>query len=146
MSPLAHLSKDHILALQQILSHYEHILSESYPAYLSRLRTIVSNTNNSSDKAVLTLSLVSFAALVPGPIIGMLSTCSLRMMFHDLYPQGLFSMNIHTPRNTIDNPTPSGGYYWFGIVIVLVLVVECGFAILVRYWWVQSKRHHKPKL
>lgn len=120
--------QDHILALQQALSHYEHILSESYPAYLSRLRTIVSNTNNSSDKAVLTLSLVSFAALVPGPVIG------------------LFSMNVHTPRNTTDNPKPSGGYYWFGIVIVLVLVVECGFAVLVRYWWVQSKRRHKPKL
>ncbi|KAL4069648.1 hypothetical protein V8B97DRAFT_607457 [Scleroderma yunnanense] len=120
--------QDHILTLQQALSHYEHILSESYPAYLSQLRKIVSDTKNSSDKAVLILSLVSFGALVPGPIIG------------------LFSMNVHTPRNTIDNPIPSGGYYWFGIVLVLVLFVECSFLALLRYWWVQSKSERKPKL
>ncbi|KAG6336089.1 hypothetical protein ID866_2986 [Astraeus odoratus] len=120
--------QDHILALHQALSHYEHMLSEFHPAYLSQLRTRMSNANKGSGKAVLLLSVVSFAALVPGPIIG------------------AFSMNVHTPRNTINNPVPSGGHYWFGIVLALVAFVECTFLTLVRWWWVQAKRTRRSKL
>ncbi|KAI6153624.1 hypothetical protein BKA82DRAFT_2719278 [Pisolithus tinctorius] len=119
---------DHILALQQALSHYEHILSQSHPIYLSQLRMNASNARTGSDKAVLILSLVSFGAMVPAPIIG------------------AFSMNIHTPRNTVNNPIPSGDYYWFGVVLAVVVFVECGFLALVRYWWVRAKRQRQSKL
>ncbi|KIK94077.1 hypothetical protein PAXRUDRAFT_828359 [Paxillus rubicundulus Ve08.2h10] len=120
--------QDHILTLQQALNHYEHLLSESHPAYLSQLRLSVSRGKKGTDKAILMLSLVSLGALVPGPIIG------------------LFSMNIHAPRNSIDPPTPSGPYYWFGIVLVLVLLLQCAFLSLARYWWVGAKRRRNSKL
>ncbi|KIJ21792.1 hypothetical protein PAXINDRAFT_95290 [Paxillus involutus ATCC 200175] len=121
--------QDHILTLQQALNHYEHLLSESHPAYLSQLRLSVSRGKKGTDKAMFMLSLVSLGALVPGPIIG------------------LFSMNVHSPRNTIDPPTPSGPYYyWFGIVLVLVLLLQCAFLSLVRYWWVGAKRRRNSKL
>ncbi|KAH7883545.1 hypothetical protein F5I97DRAFT_1813481 [Phlebopus sp. FC_14] len=115
--------QDHILTLQQTLIHHEHILNELLPAYLSQLRMSASHARKGTDKFVLILTLVSLGALVPGPIIG------------------LFSMNVHTPRNTINPPKPSGPYYyWFAIVLSIVILAECGFLSLVRYWWVQSKR------
>ncbi|KAI6047669.1 hypothetical protein EDC04DRAFT_10472 [Pisolithus marmoratus] len=120
--------QDHILALQQALSHYEHILSQSHPIYLSQLRMSVSNARKGSDKAVLVLSLVSFGAMVPAPIIG------------------AFSMNVHTPRSTVDNPIPSGNYNWFGIVLAMVIFMECSFLALVRYWWVRAKKQRQTKL
>ncbi|KIO08315.1 hypothetical protein M404DRAFT_133867 [Pisolithus tinctorius Marx 270] len=121
---------DHILALQQALSHYEHILSQSHPIYLSQLRMNASNARTGSDKAVLILSLVSFGAM----LVVIRPT------------QGAFSMNIHTPRNTVNNPIPSGDYYWFGVVLAVVVFVECGFLALVRYWWVRAKRQRQSKL
>ncbi|KAF9237322.1 hypothetical protein BU15DRAFT_48851 [Melanogaster broomeanus] len=120
--------QDHILTLQQALNHYERLLSESHPAYLSQLRLSASRAKKGIDEAMQMLSLVSMGALVPVPILG------------------LFSMNIHIPRNTINPPVPSGSYYWFGIVIVLVLLLECSFLYLVRYWGVQAKRRGNSKL
>ncbi|KAI6129192.1 hypothetical protein EDD16DRAFT_1106 [Pisolithus croceorrhizus] len=119
--------QDHILALQQALSHHEHVLSQSHPIYLSQLRISVLNARKGSDKAVLILSLVSFGAMVPVPIIG------------------AFSMNVHTPRNTVENPVPSGSYYWFGIVVAIVIFMKCCFLALVRYWWMQAKKRRQSK-
>ncbi|KIK28576.1 hypothetical protein PISMIDRAFT_38407, partial [Pisolithus microcarpus 441] len=120
--------QDHILALQQALSHHQHVLGQSHPIYLSQLRISVLNARKGSDRAVLILSLVSFGAMVPAPIIG------------------AFSMNVHTPRNTVDNPKPSGGYYWFAIVVAIVVFTKCCFLALVRCWWVQAKKRRQSKL
>ncbi|KAI6162156.1 hypothetical protein EDD17DRAFT_1776989 [Pisolithus thermaeus] len=114
--------------LQQALSHHEHVLSQSHPIYLSQLRISVLNARKGSNKAVLILSLISFGAMVPAPIIG------------------AFSMNVHTPHNTVKNPVPSRSYYWFGIVVAIVIFMTCCFLALVRYWWMQAKKRRQSKL
>ncbi|KAH7925205.1 hypothetical protein BV22DRAFT_1195365 [Leucogyrophana mollusca] len=111
--------QDHIITLQQALSHYERTLSDSHPAYLFQLRMNVSTAKSGTDKSVMMLTVISLGVVCIQVVIG------------------IFSMNVTIPANSI---VPPGPYYWFGIVIVLSVLVECCFLGLVRYWWNQAKR------
>ncbi|KAG1749948.1 uncharacterized protein EDB91DRAFT_1235379 [Suillus paluster] len=111
--------QDHILTLQQSLHHYEHMLSESHPAYLTQLRIRVAKTKEYTDKAILTVSLVSFGVLC------------IQL------PIGLFSLNIKIPKNSIHPPGP---FNYFAMVILLLLGIEAVFLATVRHWWNQAKR------
>lgn len=111
--------QDHILTLQQSLHHYEHMLSDSHPAYLTQLRTHLARTKQYSDKAILALSLISFGILcIQVPI-------------------GLFSQNVKVPKNSVNPPGP---YNYFAMVILLLIGVEATFLATVRHWWNQAKR------
>jgi magnesium transporter len=66
------LSIDHILTLQHSLAHYERMLSQSHPTYLSQLRVTTMKTKQSQDKAVMLLTIVIMAVLCNLPMIGKL--------------------------------------------------------------------------
>ncbi|KAF8898788.1 hypothetical protein BD779DRAFT_1485544 [Infundibulicybe gibba] len=102
--------QDHILTLQHSLSHYERMLSESHPTYLSQLRTTVALTKSGTDKALIFLTIVSIAVLCIQTLIGS------------------FSLNIHIPANGHGPGEPYN---------VLIL---CAYLAVVRWWWVQAKR------
>jgi hypothetical protein len=44
-------------------------------------------------------------------------------------------MNVKLPSNIDD-----GKFWIFGVVIVLVLIIQASVLGLVRYWWVHAKR------
>lgn len=111
--------QDHILTLQQSLHHYEHMLSDSHPAYLTQLRTHLAKTKQYSDKAIVALSLISFGVM-----------CIQ-------VPLGIFSENIKIPKNSVH---PSGPYNYFAMVILLLIGIEAAFLATVRHWWNQAKR------
>ncbi|KAG2154797.1 hypothetical protein DEU56DRAFT_725484 [Suillus clintonianus] len=111
--------QDHILTLQQSLHHYEHMLSDSHPAYLTQLRIRLAKTKEYTDKAILTVSMVS---------IGILCV---------QLPIGIFSQNIKIPRNSINPPGP---FNYFVMVILLLFGIEAIFIATVRRWWNQAKR------
>ncbi|KAG6911995.1 hypothetical protein DXG01_000243 [Tephrocybe rancida] len=61
--------QDHILTLQHSLVHYERILSQSHPTYLSQLRTGVAFTKRGTDVSIMYLTCVSLAVLCIQPLI-----------------------------------------------------------------------------
>ncbi|KAG1757622.1 hypothetical protein EDB19DRAFT_1901130 [Suillus lakei] len=111
--------QDHILTLQQSLHHYEHMLSDSHPAYLTQLRSGLAKTKEYTDKAILTVSLVSIGVLC------------IQL------PIGIFSQNIRIPKNSIQPPGP---FNYFAMVILLLFGIEAVFLATVRRWWNQAKR------
>ncbi|THH34176.1 hypothetical protein EUX98_g119 [Antrodiella citrinella] len=110
--------QDHILTLQQALAHYERMLSQSHPTYLSELRLAVSKTKSGADKAIVFLSVISMGVLCVQTIIG------------------LNSMNVHIPGNRI----PGGSYRVFIIVVALSVIITIIYGAIVRMWWMQAKR------
>ncbi|KAG1899273.1 uncharacterized protein F5891DRAFT_954398 [Suillus fuscotomentosus] len=111
--------QDHILTLQQSLHHYEHMLSDSHPAYLTQLQTRLAMNKGYTDKAILVLSLIS---------IGILCL---------QFPIGLFSQNIKIPKNSVHPPGP---YNYFVMVILFSLSIGTVFLATVWRWWNQAKR------
>ncbi|KAK0506491.1 hypothetical protein EDD18DRAFT_1123644 [Armillaria luteobubalina] len=111
--------QDHILTLQHALAHYERMLSQSHPIYLSQLRTSVALTKSGTDKALIVLTVVSIGVLCIQALIGLLS------------------VNVTIPRNGL---TPDYPYNAFGIVIALSLVIIYIYLATVRRWWLQAKR------
>ncbi|KAK0456915.1 hypothetical protein EV421DRAFT_1755582 [Armillaria borealis] len=111
--------QDHILTLQHSLAHYERMLSQSHPIYLSQLRTSVALTKAGTDKALIVLTVVSIGVLCIQPLIG------------------LVSVNVTIPGNGL---TPDYPYNAFGIVIALSLVITFIYLAMVRRWWLQAKR------
>ncbi|KAK0245375.1 hypothetical protein EDD85DRAFT_800728 [Armillaria nabsnona] len=111
--------QDHILTLQHSLAHYERMLSQSHPIYLSQLRTSVALTKSGTDKALIVLTVVSIGVLCIQPLIGLLS------------------VNVTIPGNglTLDYP-----YNTFGIVIALSVMITFTYLAMVRRWWLQAKR------
>lgn len=61
---------DHILTLQHSLNHYERMLSQSHPAYLSQLRTIFATSKSGTDKSLVYLTSVSIAVLCVQLVLG----------------------------------------------------------------------------
>ncbi|KAH8100685.1 hypothetical protein BXZ70DRAFT_938323 [Cristinia sonorae] len=117
--------QDHILTLQQALAHYERMLSQSHPIYLSELRLGVSKTKAGADKAIVFLSVISVGVLCVQTLIG------------------LHSMNIHIPANRLpskDPPMPGGPFNVFIIIIALSVVIVTVYGAVVRTWWVRAKR------
>jgi len=111
--------QDHILTLQQSLHHYERMLSESHPAYLTQLRVSLAKTKEYTDKAILTVTLISIGVLCVQ------------------LPTGLFSQNIRIPRNSIDPPGP---HNYFVMVVLLSFAIVAVYLTTVRRWWIQAKR------
>lgn len=111
--------QDHILTLQQSLHHYEHMLSDSHPAYLTQLSTHLAKTKQYTDKAIL-----------------MLSVISIGIMCIQL-PIALFSQNLRIPKNSVHPPGP---YNYFAMVVLLLCGVETVYLVTVRRWWNQAKR------
>lgn len=126
---------DHILTLQQSLAHYERMLSQLHPTYLTHLRLSASKSKAGSDKAILYLTVISMAVLCIQAVIGAFAT-SLWSLPTDLAMLGFESMNIHIPGNARPGPK----YTAFCVVLALSLSVLAVFARVVRYWWVKAKR------
>jgi magnesium transporter len=82
---------DHILTLQHSLAHYERMLSQSHPAYLSQLRTRAGFVRAGADKAAIYLTIVSLAVLCVQPLIGIYSShfpgyFNTNSCYQDFYP------------------------------------------------------------
>ncbi|CAK5280519.1 unnamed protein product [Mycena citricolor] len=116
--------QDHILTLETSLGHYERMLSQSHPTYISHLRTIVTVTKRESDIAVMFLSCISLGVLCVQTLIG------------------LCSVNVLIPRNALDGHKYNG----FCIVLALAVVILTSYVNLVRYWWRTSKRRRSAPL
>ncbi|KAF7339502.1 hypothetical protein MSAN_02164600 [Mycena sanguinolenta] len=110
--------QDHILALENSLSHYERMLSQSHPLYISHVRTTVAISKGGSDKALLFLSAVSIAVLCIQTLIG---ACSI---------------NVHVPQNNHFGHR----FNVFGIVIALSILIFVSYLKLVLHWWKTAKR------
>lgn len=61
---------DHILTLQQNLAHYERLLSQSHPFYLSKIRFSVAKTKTGTDKVFMFLTILSMAVVCVQTLIG----------------------------------------------------------------------------
>ncbi|KAJ6575072.1 hypothetical protein B0H19DRAFT_1127021 [Mycena capillaripes] len=116
--------QDHILTLENALSHYERMLSQSHPLYISHIRTTIAITKGGSDKALIFLSSVSIGVLCIQTLIG------------------LCSINVNVPHNTIDE----GRFNAFGIVIAIALAILVSYLKLVLHWWRSAKRRTSAAL
>ncbi|KAJ7487560.1 hypothetical protein B0H11DRAFT_1099387 [Mycena galericulata] len=110
--------QDHILTLEHALGHYERMLSQSHPLYISHVRTTVFTTKSGSDKAVVVLSTLSIAVLCIQTLIG------------------VCSVNVTIPHNTLDG----GRFNAFAIVLALSILILVAFLKLVLHWWRSAKR------
>jgi magnesium transporter len=75
---------DHILTLQHALAHYERMLSQSHPTYLSQLRMTAADAMSHQDKAVMLLTIVSIGVICDQIMIGMLAFFIHGVMRHSL--------------------------------------------------------------
>jgi len=116
--------QDHILALENALSHYERMLSQSHPLYISHIRATVAITKGGSDKALIFLSAVSIGVLCIQTLIG------------------LCSINVNVPHNTLDGRR----FNAFGIVIALAILILVSYLKLVLHWWRSAKRRTSAAL
>lgn len=107
--------QDHILTLQHSLNHYQRILSEAHPTYLSQLRTNFATSQSGTSKNVVYLTAITIAVPCIQAVIGM------------------FSMNVTVPSSDTN-------YNIFGVVLSLAVVVLFVYTNVVRYWWKDSKR------
>lgn len=100
LSPLP-IRTDHILSMQSTLLHYEQILSQAQPAYVSQLRVSLAVTRGVTDKAILSLSVVSIGILpmqfisgssllhlspLPSPLLTFPSFFATRHVLHERQP------------------------------------------------------------
>ncbi|KAJ3569771.1 hypothetical protein NP233_g4833 [Leucocoprinus birnbaumii] len=113
--------QDHILTLQHSLNHYERILSESHPTYLSQLRTDVATSQSGTSKSIVSLTTISMAVPCMSVVIGM------------------FSMNTTVPASDND-------FSVFGIVLSLAIAILFIYLNVVRYWWKQTVRRRRALL
>ncbi|KAI0651923.1 hypothetical protein C8Q79DRAFT_997150 [Trametes meyenii] len=111
--------QDHILTLQQSLAHYERMLNQSHPTYLSQLRMSVNKAKAGSDKAIVSLTVISLGVLCVQTLLG------------------LASMNCEVP----SDPDDSNLYDVFAAVIAIATLITIIYGLVVRHWWIQAKRH-----
>ncbi|KAK0446414.1 uncharacterized protein EV420DRAFT_901768 [Desarmillaria tabescens] len=111
--------QDHILTLQHSLAHYERVLSQSHPIYLSQLRASIALTKSGTDKSLIIVTIVSVGSLCLQPLIGVAS------MNVTILANGLF---------------PGYPFHGFGIVLSLSTVIITVYLSMVRRWWIQAKR------
>lgn len=110
--------QDHIYTLQHSLAHYERMLRQLHPTYLSQLRTDGELTRGGKEKGLMCLSVITVATLCIQSYIG------------------IFSMNVSLPHNTRD---PTGTYHVFGFVLATSVMIPIACCSLVWYWWEQAK-------
>ncbi|KAF8807362.1 hypothetical protein BYT27DRAFT_7223192 [Phlegmacium glaucopus] len=114
--------QDHILTLQHALVHYERVLSQLNPIYVSQLRAEVSTTKNTADVNLLYLTTVAVCC------------ATVQIMI------GLLSLNIHIPHNRHAKGSP---FFVFGIVLSLSAIIVGILLWVIRHWWKQSKRRRR---
>lgn len=116
--------QDHILTLENALAHYERMLSQSHPLYISQIRTSVAISKGGTDKALLYLTSVSIGVLCIQTLIG------------------IFSMNVHVPQNALDG----NRFNIFGTVLALAVLILVSYLKLVLHWWRSAKRRKSAPL
>ena len=104
--------QDHIITLLQSLTHHEHLLSHSHPAYLSHLRMSLSEAKGGLDEALMLLGLVSLLVL-----------CSQSIAT-------LGGINVRVPR--------SEDYSAFGVFVAVAVMLSMISLGLARYWFVKA--------
>lgn len=67
---------DHIITLQQALAHFERTLNQSHPTHLAQLRLSVNKAKSGTDKAIVSLTVISLGVLCVQTLLGKF-TCSL---------------------------------------------------------------------
>jgi len=110
---------DHILSLQQALAHYEWMMAQSHPIYLTQLHIQAVKSKEGRGKATLILTVLSFAVLV------------------ELFPMGVFSMNVQIPTN---GHAPGYPLYMFGAVVSIEVVFACVYLLFIRRIWRDAKK------
>ena len=79
---------DHILTLQHSLEHYERMLSQLNPTYISQLRAEISITKNKADINLLGLTTVAACCATVQIMIGQLATFwKMNLLDLELFPQ-----------------------------------------------------------
>jgi len=116
--------QDHILSLQYLLVHYERILSQSHPTYLSQLGIGVASARNETDKAVVYLTTINMADMCIQMLVG------------------VFSLNVDLPRNV---RIPTGRYNVLGFVFALSVCFICAYAYTVKRWWNQARAKRRQR-
>ncbi|KAJ6604611.1 hypothetical protein DFH09DRAFT_315618 [Mycena vulgaris] len=116
--------QDHILTLENALRHYERMLSQSHPLYISHVRATVAISKSGSDQALIFLSSVSIGVLCIQTLIG---ACSI---------------NVIIPHNALDG----NRFNVFGIVIALAILILGSYVNLVLRWWRSAKRRTSAAL
>ncbi|KAG9038137.1 hypothetical protein FRB95_002577 [Tulasnella sp. JGI-2019a] len=123
--------QDHIVSMQQSLTHYERMMSEAQPEYLSQLRYSVSNSSRGIDKALLVMTSVTMSCYAAQVIIGVMS------------------LNVYLPHNTKSATTghhdpatdgPIGKFYGFGIVLCLAAGVAAALVATILWWLRQARK------
>lgn len=115
---------DHILSLQQTLAHYERMLAQSHPIYLTQLHLQAVKSKSGRGKAAIILTVVSVGVVV------------------ELTPIGMFSMNVTIPTN---GHAPQYPEYVFAAVVTLEIIIACAYLLFVRRIWRNSKKQaRKP--
>jgi len=110
---------DHILSLQQALAHYERMLAQSHPIYLTQLDIQAIKTKAGRGRAAVILSALSAGIYV------------------ELTPIGLFSVNVQLPMN---GHGPQYPYYMFGAVLAIEVVLTIAYLLVVRWIWRDAKK------
>ncbi|KXN90066.1 Magnesium transporter ALR2 [Leucoagaricus sp. SymC.cos] len=113
--------QDHILTLQHSLNHYERVLSESHPTYLSQLRTSFATSKAGTSKNVVYLTTVSICV----PCIQVVVA--------------IFSMNVTVPQTETS-------FKLFGGVVCIAVFICCVYIGVVRYWWKQAGKKRRALL
>ncbi|KAF7306896.1 hypothetical protein MIND_00482100 [Mycena indigotica] len=116
--------QDHIITLETSLAHYERMLSQSHPLYISQVRTAAATSKGGTDKALVYLTGVSIGVLCIQTI------------------QGVFSINVTIPRNALNGHR----YSMFAIVLCLDVLILAAFAQLLYYWWDKAKKRKPASL
>ncbi|KAI0825063.1 hypothetical protein BC628DRAFT_1375272 [Trametes gibbosa] len=116
--------QDHILALQQSLAHYERMLNQSHPTHLAQLRVSVNRAKAGTDKAIVSLTVVSLGVLCVQTLLA------------------LASMNCEVPADPFDTHR----FDVFAAVIALSVVIMAIYGLVVRHWWIQAKRRRLTML
>ncbi|KAJ8495621.1 hypothetical protein ONZ51_g1615 [Trametes cubensis] len=115
---------DHIITLQQSLAHYERMLNQSHPTYLSQLRLSVSKAKSNSDKAIVSLTVISLGVLCIQTLLG------------------LMSMNCDVPHD----PIGSHRYDAFATVVAIATLITILYGLVVRRWWIHARRRRLKML
>ncbi|EIW64600.1 uncharacterized protein TRAVEDRAFT_139598 [Trametes versicolor FP-101664 SS1] len=110
--------QDHIITLQQALAHFERTLNQSHPTHLAQLRLSVNKAKSGTDKAIVSLTVISLGVLCVQTLLA------------------LASMNAKIPAD----PIPSNRYDAFAAVLALSVIIMTVYGFVVRHWWTQAKR------
>ncbi|KAI0639473.1 hypothetical protein C8Q77DRAFT_1214024 [Trametes polyzona] len=116
--------QDHIITLQQSLAHYERMLNQSHPTHLSQLRVSVNKAKAGSDKAIVSLTVISLGVLCVQTLLA------------------LASMNCEVPADPLD----SNRYDVFAAVIAIAVLIIIVYGFVVRHWWIQANRRRLKML